>query len=382
MAAPDARTRRVLLVGTFDPEHTRARIVRRLLQRGGFAVDECRVDLWGSRRYVTAREGTFLLAARAARAYATLAVRSIRARRPDAVMMLYPGHFDVVVLGPIWRARGVPVVFDPLISLYDTIVTDRAMSSSRSPIGLASRLLDRLAFRVANLVLADSPEAREEYVRLTGVDRERFRVLWPGAFEPVFAPAAPGPGADARALFYGSFIALHGVPTIVRAAKLLEPDGITVRIVGDGQESDTVDALVDELGATNIDASGRIPLEALADEIRAAGVCLGIFGSTPKAGRVVPFKVFEYLAMARPVVTGDTPAARHALDGAVRFVPVGDPVALADAIRQLLADPAGREALGRAGHARYHERFSEPALTSMLHACLDDAWTDRARDRS
>ena len=43
-----------------------------------------------------------------------------------------------------------------------------------------------------------------------------------------------------------------------------------------------------------------MPLEDLHGEICAAGICLGIFGTSAKADRVVPFKVFECLAMGRP----------------------------------------------------------------------------------
>ena len=113
-----------------------------------------------------------------------------------------------------------------------------------------------------------------------------------------------------------------------------------------------------------------MPLEGIGDEIRAASLCLGIFGTTPKAGRVVPFKVFEYMALRRPVVTGDTPAARHALGDDVVLVPPGDAPALAAAIRALMADADRRRRLGDAAGDRFAQRFSTAAQVATLQSSL------------
>lgn len=370
MVPQRSRALRVLFVGTFDRDHSRNRTIRGLLERSGHDVRDCRVELWGPVRYSKLGGDRLATAWRAAVAYGRLVVRSAVARRPDVVMMMYPGHLDVLLLAPIWRLRRVPVVFDPLISLRDTIVVDRQMHGADSMIGRLSLLVDRWSFRLANLVLADTPQVAEHYCELTGISPRRVAVLWPGANEAVFTPPVDDAGDACRILFYGSFIALHGVETIVRAARLLEDRGVIVRVVGSGQERDAVEAIVDREGITNVELVGTVPLEQLPREIRAAGICLGIFGTSAKADRVIPFKVFEYLAMGRPVVTGDTAAVRAALDGAVVATPPGDPVALADALRDLIDDPQRRAALARAGHERYVAAFDERALAALLDAEL------------
>src|SRR6187551_1631500 len=83
----------------------------------------------------------------------------------DAVLVGYPGHFDVP------RARRVagrrPLVFNPLISLHDTLVGDR----SRFRQGLfTARILwmvDRRALRLSDLVVADT-EANAEFLEDLG----------------------------------------------------------------------------------------------------------------------------------------------------------------------------------------------------------------------
>jgi glycosyltransferase involved in cell wall biosynthesis len=221
-------------------------------------------------------------------------------------------------------------------------------------------------------VLADTPSHADYFVRSTGISTERVQVLGLGAQEDVFRPqpgVAPIPGLVA---FHGTFIPLQGLPTIIRAAKLLEGTGIRFRIVGDGQERPTIDKLVAELGASNVELPGRVPREQVPHEIAAASLCLGIFGTSDKAGRVVPNKLFECLAVGRPVLTADTPAIRGAFSGEVETVPPGDPEALAAKIENLLASPTRLAELAAAGRARFERDYSEAALARRLRGYVDE----------
>ena len=92
-----------------------------------------------------------------------------------------------------------------------------------------------------------------------------------------------------------------------------------------------------------------MPYASLGVEVGRAAICLGIFGDSAKAARVVPNKVWQAMAAGRPVVTADTPAVREVLeDGrSALLVPAGDPDGLAAALTRLAADAALRERLGR-----------------------------------
>jgi len=301
-------------------------------------------------------------AARLARAEARLLARPPQGGY-DVLVVGYPGHLDL----PAARraARGAPVVFDPLVSLSDTFVADRGRFRAASLAGRMLRAIDRRALAAADLVVADTAAHAELLASLA--PRARFEVCFVGAEEHVFRPA-PRPHVFTHALFVGKLIPLHGVATILAAARLA-PE-LAFRIVGSGQLA----PLLAERPA-NVEHVPWVRYELLADEYAGAGAALGIFGTTPKAARVIPNKAFHALACAAPLVTADTPAARELLeDGdSALLVPPGDAPALAAAVRRLATDDALRERVAARGRAVYEERASAPVLGRRWREILERA---------
>jgi glycosyltransferase involved in cell wall biosynthesis len=285
---------------------------------------------------------------------------------------MHPGWFDMLVLAPLAKLRRMPVLFNAFISLYDTVVSDRKLVSASSFLGKSLRVVDRWSLRLASRVLADTPCHADYFVELAGIPRERIGVVWVGAEDRIFTPRPDVVSDTPRVLFYGTFIALHGLETILRAAKLVEADGITVRIIGHGQEQPLVERLLNELSPANVETIERVPLEQLPNEIAAATICLGVFGTSDKAHRVVPHKVFECAAVGRPIITGDTEGVRTAFDeNEVMMTPPGDATALAEAIRSLMGQPERRAQLSQACHERYVRMFSVDVLTKLLDRDLE-----------
>src|SRR5205823_8861829 len=107
-----------------------------------------------------------------------------------------------------------------------------------------------------------------------------------------------------------------------------------------------------------------VEYELLPRELHSAACALGIFGTSPKAQRVIPNKVFQALACGAPVVTADTPAARELLvDGeSALLVPAGDPAALADSLRRLATDAELARRIATDGLDAYRGQASEAIL--------------------
>src|SRR5262249_44813063 len=203
------------------------------------------------------------------------------------------------------------------------------------------------------------------------VPRERCAVVPVGFDDTVFQPR-PEPTGPFEVAFFGSFLPLHGVETIVGAAERMRDDGVRFLLVGSGQTFDVVRQA--RARGVPIEVAPRLDPAALAARLERAHVLLGIFGTTEKAARVVPNKVYQGLALGRALVTADTGAMREFFEPGVHFypVPAGDAAALVVALRRLRGDAPLRQRLARAGAAHVHASFRPEHVAARL---LDAART-------
>jgi glycosyltransferase involved in cell wall biosynthesis len=384
VAAP-LRPLHVLFWGTYDRSKPRTRILIEGLRANGAKVDEYHTSIWEEVR----DKGTMSRASlaghllRTAMVYPRLMARFLRTPAPDVVVVGYMGQLDVLVLRPLARFRGVPVVWDQFISLYDAVVNDRRQLSKRHPLAKGLYLWEWTACRAADAVLMDTQEHAAHITKMFRLRAGLVRSVWVGAETDVFPPVScrATPQGDLRVLFYGQLIPLHGVKTIVEAARLLQGTGIRFVLIGSGQELELLDALLAEEPLSNLEWHPWVEYERLVEYINEADVCLGIFGSTDKASRVIPNKVFQALAAGRPLVTRDSPAIRELLaidiEG-ISLVPPADPRALANALLGLANEP---ERWQRGNSTPRSEHITPRAIGKQLLEVLETVVEgQRARD--
>jgi glycosyltransferase involved in cell wall biosynthesis len=279
----------------------------------------------------------------------------------DVLLVGYPGQLDLPAAKR--AARGKPIVFNPLVSLWDTWVSDRGRFTPGSAAGRSLARIDRAAFRAADLVVADTEQSADFFAELAGLPRTRFEVCLVGAEDRLFNP----PWTPSKSfLFVGKLIPLHGLDTILEAARLV-PD-LAITIAGGGQ----LEALL-ETRPPNVEWVPWIEYEQLGNAYRNALCALGIFGTSAKAARVIPNKVFQAIACGTPVITADTPATRELLvDGAsALLVPPGDPEALAAALRRASTDTGLLARIAAGGRKAYEEHASEDVLGRKWRTLLE-----------
>jgi glycosyltransferase involved in cell wall biosynthesis len=343
---------RVGYFGTWERGYPRNDQVISSLRNVGDDVEEIHASVWaGEHKF---RLGPTALP-RLIAAEARLAAR--RVRNVDVLLVGYPGQFD------LWAANrhGLPIAFNAMVSLYETLVEDRGRFGAGSVAGKALRSIDRRAFRAADLLIADTAANAARMADLSGLDHVSH--VYVGAEERLFRHTWKQP-EDFNVLFVGKLIPLHGLEVILAAARLI-PD-IRFTIIGSGQQHELLGTR-----PPNIEHVAWIDYERLPFEYARFSCALGIFGPSGKAGRVIPNKAFQALAVGTPLITADTPAARELLtDGTDALLVERTPKALAAAITRLAEDPGLAARIGRAGRETFEREASEAVLGRRWHDLL------------
>ena len=273
-------------------------------------------------------------------------------------------------LGPAaWalaRLRGVPVLMDYLVGLAD-VAEDRGQTA-----GLryaAFRQMDRFTLHRLPL-LTDTAAHRAVFERLAGRPLPRLHVIPVGARD---LPLLPPPNPAAPLMQYtGTFIPFHGVEVILEAARLL-PD-VPFELIGSGQTYQAMAAQAESMALSNVRfRKGYFPLDELTALQAASTIMLGVFGAAAKTDYVVPNKLYEALALGRPVITAESAAVREFMTPGEHLitVPPGDAPALAEAIRGLLADPARQAALRDAGRRLIEDHYLPAHIGPLLLKVLE-----------
>lgn len=350
---------RAVFWGTYDLGKPRLPILLAGLRRNGVEVIECHADPWAgvadkSQIRGLGRRLGYLL--RWLAAYPGLLLRYLRLPAHDVALIGYLGQIDVLLLWPLARLRGVPIVWDVLLSLYNTVVEERRLVGPRHPLALLLFALEWLGLRAADRLVFVTA-AQEEYFRKTfRLPAGRTHSLFVGAetgpfpLRPPLAP--PVPGEPVRVLFYAQFIPLHGSEVIVRAAQELRGEPFEWVVIGKGQEEQRIRRILDEDPVPGLTWIPWVEYETLHQWIHRADVCLGIFGESDNAAMVIPNKVYQVIATGTPLITRDAPALRELIDVAegeepgLYLVPPGDPAAVVAALRRFREERAsltGRE---------------------------------------
>ncbi len=362
-----------------EPGYPVNRFLVKGLREAGCQVEECRESLWeGFLHDGPGRWGWrdfARMGCRALRRYGSLVRRYGRVRTHQCVIVGYPGFLEILLGRLLNLFSGRLMVLVSFISLYDTIVVDRGMVAPGSWRAAILKAIDQIAFRVADLVLVDTQEQIRYYAQLFGLSEGKFQRSFVGhefhEYEPPAEAVGQGPGLF-RVLFYGTYVPLHGVDVILDAAsRLLREREIRFTLIGRGQLFESVEARAQEL--CNVELIDRwLAPDELVERICSADVCLGIFGTTAKAARVIPYKVFGAIALRKAVVTRDSPAIREFLkDGDTALLCAPDGADLAISIAKLHADRPLLARIANSGYRRYKSCGTPAAVGRHLVPVLE-----------
>jgi len=347
---------RLSFFGAYDPDYPRNTVIRKGLRKNGVEVYECRLR---SKYKFWMR-------------YPLLFFRFFHSCSKRSFFFVPEfGQKDVPLAKFLSFLTSRKIIFDPLAPRYETKITDWKRRPPDSWQARWNFAIDSWAFAFSDLILADTQAHKDYYCREYGIPSDKVEVLPVGYDDEIYRPDL---AAEKRnrftVLFYGSFLPLHGADAVVQAAGIVskEDPSIEFKLIGSGQTFPHVKALAGELQLKNIQFEDWMPQAELPQRIAAADICLGIFGQTEKAGRVVPHKIYQSMGMGKPVITARTPAVEEFFTHKenIFLIPEPYPENLAQAVLELKRNKDLREKIAEEGHQLVRREYSPAAIGRTL----------------
>lgn len=317
-------------------------------------------------------------------------VAMIWLERPDVVVSTSPQFFCGLV-GLVARTlERAPWVLEIRDLWPESIVTVGAMRK-----GLIVRCLEgleALAYRRADRIVSVT-ESFVPHIVARGGAPEKISVIKNGADLGLFIPSDDGREAKRRlglqdcfvAAYVGTHGMAHGLDTILDAAELLREAAphIVFLLAGDGAERRRLERCKDERGLGNVVMLGRQPKGAMPGIWAATDVSLILLRRDDLFKTVLPSKMFEAMAMRRPIVLGVEGEARALLEEAGAGVAITPQSAeeLAAAVVRLADDRELGARLGASGCAHVREHYDRAELATRYLDLLEGAVSSATRYR-
>ncbi len=195
-----------------------------------------------------------------------------------------------------------------------------------------------------------------------GIDLADFKYRWPRASDlgpPVILSVA-------------RLIPKKGLSDLIEAAAILRQRGraFKVEILGSGPLRETLEARAAQLGLNGcVEFRGAQPQEIVSAAYQRAAIFALPCVLTADGDRDgIPTAVLEAMASGVPAVSTHVSGIPELIDSARDgvLVPPSNPLLLADALDQLLADPQLRDRLARAARAKVESQFAVERSTGQL----------------
>jgi glycosyltransferase involved in cell wall biosynthesis len=141
-------------------------------------------------------------------------------------------------------------------------------------------------------------------------------------------------------------------------------------LLGDGEAFESLKQTAIELGLEDhARFVGRVSLSEVVPYLEAMHICTIPDPANSYTNHCTLVKTMEYMARRKPIVAFDLVETRYSAGESAIYVRDNDELAFAQALADLIADPARRETMGRAGRLRAESQLawchSVPALLSV-----------------
>lgn len=294
--------------------------------------------------------------------------------RPDAVLGSSPHLFTPFMARRLARRMRVPFVLE-IRDVWPQTLVDLGNFREKHPMIRVLARIERSLYRNSDAIVSLLPGAGEHMENLGATPG---RITWiPNGIDGQLAPAA-SPAGSGKGVFTAMYAGTHGLAngldTVLDAAKLLPADEFAFRLLGDGPEKPRLVARAKAEEILNVVFLDAVPKREVYGHLSQADAFVMLLkASDVFRWGVSPNKLFDYMAMARPVIfaVNSSNSPVEAAGCGVRIEP-DSPEALAAAMRELKAASAGdRAAMGAKGRAYVEENHTLSNLAGRLEEVLN-----------
>ena len=281
--------------------------------------------------------------------------REHRRRRYRLVQVATVPDFLVFAAAPL-KLRGVPLLLDLHEDMPEFFRDRFAAPALRPLLPLVSGVAKASAAVADELITVHEPLRRLAIRR--GVPPDKITVVMnsadPRLFDPSRHPRRPFmEDGELRLIHHSNLQRIYGLEVLIAAvARIGDSLPLRANIYGDGPYRPQLEEAVARTGTSDrVHLNGPVPIEELPALIAGSDVGTLPTLAEPYLQFSLSTKLLEYAAMGITIVGSDLATVRaHFTPEAIRYVPGGDPDALATAIRELAADPAAAARYGAEAH--------------------------------
>lgn len=306
-------------------------------------------------------------------------VSGLRAGPVDVVFVTSPPLFPAISAIFLARLRRARLVFDIRDLWPDELVACGAAAEASSSVGWLRRL-ERWIYRSADLVTCTTRSFIETVVA-RGVPRECTLFVPNGADLSLFQPRPPredlrrelGLGGRFVVMYVGLLGIKHGLETVLHtAARFRGDEGIVFVFVGSGPREEDLRRQASETGLENCRFVPARPLNEIPDFLATADICITTLLPEPYLEKIIPVKLYEYMACGKPIVASLAGEGARILaeSGAGFGTAPGDDEAAARAIRTLQGDETLRAVMARRGPAFVARGYSREEGARRLEEAM------------
>ena len=290
---------------------------------------------------------------------------SLFLRRPDVIISTSPQFFTACAAYVLSIFKRRPFVFELRDLWPDSIIAVEAMQDSAAIRAL--KRLEYFLYRKATRIVSVT-NSFKSVLAGNGIPAEKIAVVRNGADLVGFTPGTKPEDLVRRHRLEGKFVAAyigtigmaHGLGTVLDAAeKMRANERVVFVVVGDGAERTMLEDQARRRSLANVRFVGPVGKDEVVRYWRLADAALVLLRDRPVFRHVLPSKIFEAMATARPIILGVLGESADLLLAAQAGVvfPPENALALAEAVTTLAGTPERAAEMGWRGR-----RFVEAEL--------------------